>query len=704
MKMPSELLFLQGHLDLPEKKLRTPAWLLTDFDSNTWEYSFNFISPKSVSWEVHIDNESLLTAPQNKELLDSLKYYLTCCTQRIDEESLDASAIKNQAKLFSSAAHIIDFILINSSTLQLSKYGIAGINKDELKHILEKASIHKNASEWVYDWKSKLSSFCLRLLNSTDPIKIHNALRRKPSLSTITSEQEEQCSLDIPLTLVPNIRAALYVNGFYHAARLGFSPNTAKISKLIYKDTLRGLTEQKPIEPILTFKDELSFVVREFPTVPIKNTETEYISHAQYNMIRKTIYNLGYLHEIGLPAPPIEDLQEIKNFNVKTNRPGRFKSAPAKIVFGAIREAIELHLTHGKEIVNAFCRVALASMRDSAPLTAYSDAQIVKIVGPHLADLGVRQLGLSCNTSGKSYEHNKRKHGTENHFNRLRSNFGLIELLSIYIGAVQIVTGGLTARRADELIKLQTNDCLDDTEQWLIFENCKSTRLLYGIRKSEARPIEPIAVDMIKNLVRMQNILKRIGFVDDSVDYLFSSPYRLGAKGLAPCSQYSLDANFDIFCDYIQTDLDNNGRRYYLRQHQLRRFFAMLFFHSSSIGGLETLQWMLGQTEISHVWNYITESLDGAALRGAKAQYLAEKINEEGESNYKNLSNLIKSRYGTEKFSIADTHELESYLSDLLDEGLIDIEPEFFENHSGEQMRIILKIKGIAQCQNQTKE
>lgn len=93
-----------------------------------------------------------------------------------------------------------------------------------------------------------------------------------------------------------------------------------------------------------------------------------------------------------------------------------------------------------------------------------------------------------------------------------------------------------------------------------------------------------------------------------------------------------------------------------------------------------------------HIWNYITETLDGATLRGAKAQYVAEKLQSSGAAEFSILAELFKERYGIDNFTVIDTEELEQYIESLLESAEITIEPEFFVNERGEQFRIIVKL------------
>jgi hypothetical protein len=217
---------------------------------------------------------------------------------------------------------------------------------------------------------------------------------------------------------------------------------------------------------------------------------------------------------------------------------------------------------------------------------------------------------------------------------------------------------------------------------------------MMGLREEVARPIEPVAVEMLSQLERLQRVLKRIHVIDDTA-YVFATPSHKSIIGLSRTAM-KFNRTLDTFCDYFEIPFDSQGRRYYIRQHQLRRFFAMLFFYSSSFGGLDTLRWMLGHTDLNHVWHYITETMDGRVLRSAKAQYAAENIHRYGANNFKELAELIESRYSTSDFSIVETDELENYITELMEDGEVEIEPEFFEDENGEHIRVIAHIKEVS--------
>jgi len=584
--------------------------------------------------------------------------------------------------------------LLNAEQFKLAQYGLAGLGRDSLKLILSEISSTNDTAESVYGWSKRVSLYFLKLAVEASPIDIQRALKEWPELTEITPDQIDNNTLDIPLDMIPHVRAAIYLKKLYRLTfDKGHAPNSVIISKHIYRNTLKGRFEDKPTIDILCVKHSDHFV-REYLPMSVTTANRERMGDAKYREYRKMLYSLGNLHEIGLPAPSAADLTSAKNFIIETETAGRFRTLPSRVVFGAVRNAIELHIKHGKKIIDGWCKVALYCKKKNISFSELNDSQFRHAVGAELTSLGIENFGLSRRTVGMAYA-SRTKGSKSDYFTKLRSNKGLIELVKVYVGGAQIVVGALMARRVGELKDLHTSNCLDTTEQWLVFSNRKSTYRLFGTRQLEVRPIEPIAVQMIKNLIRMHKILKRLGYVSEMKE-LFSSPSIRGDLALSNISSHTYNQNLDLFCDYFETEINDQGKRYYIRQHQLRRFFAMLFFYSSSFGGLETLQWMMGHTDVKHVWHYITEAMDGATLRGAKAQFVAEALHNGDIESYENLAALLKSRYGTEDFTVVDTEELEDYLTDLMEEGSIEIEPEFFEDDAGQQFKVVAKVKQVS--------
>lgn len=696
MNLPPDISFLNSYLVHPKDAFRKARWLLSDFDESVWLYSLDFKKPKKINWAVKLSDGILLTSAANKSLLDGLKYFLIVSTRNQADYSSETNAMQGQQrKRFAIAGQLIDLLLLNSDRYQLAKYGLGGLTLGNLKEILETVASDTVVSESIYNWSTKLRSFCLDLLNRTDPQLVDSILASNPAIATNSygddEDDENGKGLGVSPIIAPRIRAALYANKLYiRNQNHGWAPDSIAISKIVYSECLWGGAQAKPTFSILCYRDEYSPFDREYDGVRVTTGQRGRLPPHMYTDFRTTLYNLGVLHEIGLPAPAIEDLIAAEKYEVELASQGKHRTLPSPMIFKCLRQAIEFHLSIGTEIVNGFCRLVLHCRKHSISAANLQEEELVKIIGEKLYNLGVREYGLSAHVVAGKRRLNKGEKAR--YYNWLRNNRGLTELLRIYIGSVQFAVGIMMARRVTELCNIMADTCLDDTEQWLIFSNAKSTRNLFGIRRRIARPIEPITVDMIKNLIRMQKTLVRIGYLNKTMT-LFASPHLKGLPEFVESDKTTYNRNLNFFCDYFETPINDLNQRYYVRQHQLRRFFAMLFFYCGSFGTLDTLQWMLGHNDPSHVWHYITESTDGVVLQGAKAHYVAEMIHQGGAEDFHDLSELLKSRYGSSDFCLIDTNDLEDRIQELMSEGTVEIEPEFFTDETGKHFHVVAKLK-----------
>lgn len=693
MQLPPTLSFLEPLLVPPEEEFRTAEWLLSQFDASKWLYSFEYKnSSRELNWNIALHDRSSLTDAKNATLLNGLKYYLTSSTRGKTDNS-STNCIVVQAKQFSIACRIVDYILINGERFQIGKYGLEGITAGDLKKMLDDVSSSPSSSESVYQWSKKLKEYCLKLVELTDFSEIQHTLQKHPLLNIITDEQTENDKLGICHELIPAVRASLFINKLYGTPQstYGIQPNTVLLSQQIYSESLWGKHQTKPTHEILGYNEDVCLYRREYAGVPTNTGIFDRAPAQTYLIYRNMLYRLGILHEIGVPAPTLDALLEADSYLPNLCGKGRFRTVPSDIVFTSIRNAVEFHINHGEELIRGFCRVALECKKKRISPASLHQSEILKLVGPKLRALGVRRLSLSARMPDKQMCKSSVKGKRSQHFENLRNNRGLYDLLAVYVGGIQLTVGVLMGRRVSELCKLRADSCLDETEKWLLFCNAKSTRGLFGLRRKEARPIDPIAIDMIKSLIKMQKLLKKVGYIK-KFQSLFALPNMLGAADLVDSSSHSYPRNLDIFCDYFETPLNSDNRRWYLRQHQLRRFFAMLFFYCGSFSSIDTLRWMLGQTSLRHVWNYITESTDGAVLAGAAAQYVAEHIHQGDTENFMELAELVKYHYGTDNFRTIDSSDLQDYIESLVKEGMVEIEPEFFSDHHGNQMKLVARL------------
>ena len=322
----------------------------------------------------------------------------------------------------------------------------------------------------------------------------------------------------------------------------------------------------------------------------------------------------------------------------------------------------------------------------------------------------LQELGVQCWKLRDPNNNTKRDH---QFYDKLRDNRGLVELYEVLMGSVQIIVGVLMARRVSELQSLEAN-CLcpktnpidpknENTNYSIDFYNSKSGA--GDTREKLNRPIPKAGARLIWKLQQFRRKLIKIGAVSKEAGLYIACSRQ--TDNLLPYSASFYCQNFDTFSDYFKTLLietsPNEFRRYYIRQHQLRRFFAMSFFWSSGFDGLDTLRYFLGHTDAEHLYHYITENTPGEVLRGVKAEALVHGLNTDRIAGIEKLRTILKERFKVQDVTIESLEEIidelqyevkEGYIKTtpalndlrnqldvnvdaLLNEGVIDLQPHF---------------------------
>ncbi|WP_256346374.1 MULTISPECIES: site-specific recombinase [unclassified Pseudomonas] len=703
-----KILFMKPHRKIPEKlsflkTLKKPSsegyrkapWLLNDFSQNIWHVNFEYKEAKHLNWCVELYDGSVLTEPKNERLLTSFKHFVIIATSNHGYYDAHTNGLKTQVRSYSIALKIIDHLLLNAEAYGLLVTGLAGLSDQNLMGMLNQFAQSSSSVESVYEWPERLASFLLKLRSDTSDSAINQLLASYPHLSVVTEQQIELSPLPIPMDEVPAIRASLILNGYasrWPPEAKASIVNIPKISHHILSSTVKAKDVRKPIYPILDIDND-DFYRTEYEAMPVSTTEGSKMTDSIFLSYRKALYSMGTLHKLGADVPSPKSLQAIQKFVAHDSKAGgSFRTAPSEVVLSSVKNAIEFHYKYGSDIVLLMSRLLKKCQSENVTLNKITDKDVMSLCPESLMALGVKKLGITALNVGSPYgpASADRKGSRTNYYKKLRANVGFLELFGVYVGCVQIVTGAMTARRLGELTDLPAKGSLDKSRQWLKFWLRKSSRGMMGRRKSIMRPIEPVAAEMIGSLEAYHQTLLETGFTDEDLP-LFASP-TLNAKGTISSGVSVYLRNLDLFCDYFETALCD-GKRYYLRQHQLRRFFAMLFFHCAQDGDESTIRWMLGHVDLEHLWHYINENIDGTILAGAKAHHLAQQIYTKGEEGYTDLMDLINETYGTQTYVKGDAAKLEERIEQLVNNGLVDAEPEFILQPGGTKLRIVTTVR-----------
>lgn len=704
MSKKGALSFLAELARDPAEKLRQVWWLLTEFEAPVWSVSIGYKTARTVDWRVELEDGSLLTEPKNSELLKGFKYFLAASTESSNTRSRRVrAAISTQQMDFTGALRVIDKLLVNSHTYELGKHGLEGVTENHLIHILETYASTNSAADSIYEFTDRATEYCLNLARDTPAHIIEETIDQHPGISEVSVSVLELSKYGFQIEQIPSIRAALYYHGFYHGNKAGgYHAGTSALARAIYPNTLNKRIGRARIHILSFFPGEPAYR-RELESVAVRSSTPERVTVGRYTKFRAALFSLGMLRGLGIAAPPQSALSSIEYYHVETRQIQRFRLVPFDVIMNQLTKAIEFHFLHGRNILNSYCRLARYCIKENVSLDQLTNQQVINIIDPALLEMGVRQLGLISLNERFYGSLIPQKGEKKDFYDRLRSNHGILELLAVYIGCVEFIVGLLMARRLTELTELPLLGCLDKTLEWLIFDVAKSSKGLWGARDKQARPIDKLGSRMIRELQRFQRYLKKIGYIEE-YGQLFSTPDLRGKMKLSAVSTFTYLRNLDLAFDYFESPTNSIGQRYYIRQHQLRRFFALLFFYFFDGQRINGIRWHLGQADAAHVWHYITEVVDGVSLRGAKSQYILERMLKDKDKAYRNLADYIEQTYGINDVMLADDDEVDIYIQEQMALGNITIEPEFFKDEQGMQMKIIVIIKKTGEVNYARKE
>jgi len=694
VNMNNTLAFLDEFLGFRVRLYKGFDRLLTDFDSDKWEIVFAHSNVPSINIDfcIRLSDGSLLSEDKHSCLLLAMKYWI-CASVHPDNTRgrgltySDATA----SNIICSVLNLIDYFLIRDDYYKLYKYGFEAISKDDVYALADELFSSGHRYETVYRWSHCVSDYLKSELNNANRNELKKIIKESDiKFHEITNSQRSGVELDLDAEEIIYARAWLYQNDLYTKnikSGYKYSPNRKRVSEIIYKPlTLRGAAFTKPNIAILSIVN-IDSSRREYERVAVKDYNESEPTATSIRQLKSAFNTLLSLHDESfsyekLSLPPISAIRVFDSYQVKLNVDKRTASLPSKVVFKALREAVEFHIEYSEHLIASLDNVLhsysrkineLADGQRDSITKVISDDEFNKLLHPKISQKGVTKWGFR---------------NREFKLEGLKSNPGLGVLFSVYYGAVAITVGVIMARRQTELRHLKVDTCLDDAKKNLIFNKAKSTRMLGGKRELVARPIDEIAVEMIEALIKIQRLYLKYGFIKKTGNLFAVPSYNQANKLLDPVKSHHNFSNcIDNFCDYFEMPVNKDGQRYYIRVHQLRRFFALSFFWGNGFGGLDTLRWFMGHTDPEHVYRYITESIPGEVLRHAKSQFVTETITE-----HKELQKLILEKYNTDDFTILTDSEIENYIDELLTEGEVEVEPEFIEVDDGKTYRILVNI------------
>ena len=768
-------LLTEIHTGIPSQSDSLPEWWLSDFHDDISKIHLKHQkSAKEIRWcDITLDDGEPLTSEKHQPLLNAFKYWLIACDNPLENGGKLISS-KSASIKYGYILTLINTILLNGQALKLSQYHLEKVTDAFWLNVLLTIAEHSGSIRTdLYQTHERIKALLDNVDVSTEEL---NAFKAKYPYVTRDIASDENI-----LNLNDRVKACcwLYQHRYYADYRFdkfGHGKphgNNTILTAIVFEGK------------ILTDGINLSY----FPELALKPTpiKTEYEAVPNQDKGGGTARQLrGWRHAIQLINTNI-DKHDVSTFSPVTSevsvdavqslttlrKQGRTRTLPPEFVFDLFRNSYELLANFcpapDKKSVNFFDNLldvlaeahTKSTVSYSNPHRPYPNVKAfngalhrdiptterehfvkfdsLDVIHPDFKQKGITQFeGLPASA--------------ENRHTRIRHNESMLEIFTVLQGAIQLVVGTTMARRQDEMVQLKpfgnlvfnnkegqrTTDAspyIEDNDNWHLRFKAKKT----GGKGENITIDRPISLSVARFVYQLEQ------FNQQAIERGIATKNALALFNLIDPQTFQLkkrDGNqfnsaFDALCDYFETaivEMDNGEyRRHYVRQHQLRRFFALVFFWSKNYENMEALRWMLAHSDLEHLHNYITASDTGGVLNSAKASVIVQSvISDKSQINnldeVEHLRKILAKRltgnankalhirtlddaiydYGDESEHRTTPHisqlqaeqDLENEVLMLLESDIISLKPEFFtiKDENGEDIKtfnLILKINEL---------
>ncbi|TQL30720.1 hypothetical protein FB443_11057 [Vibrio crassostreae] len=723
-----------------------PYWLCSDFKAPVWQIVINRGEGKkpfylTFDWQaVVLDDGYPLTDPSHSPLLLAFKYWMTA----VDNPRYNGGKRVKGSTLYtkiSSVRALINTLLLHSTHLKLSELHLSGLTQEFLLDVFVKLARVGSIVDGLYEHNKRVTALLREHIPSVSNNNAKYFAAKYPYITRHLTPDEQT----LGLSLSERIKACCWLHriGYYQNKNGEFkisntSGNQASLSPYLYDGKILPLPMLFPVINELRLQPENTNT--EYNAVPHSDT-SKGVGEARLLQLLKELPLLhSFRDKEGVSQCPVHALKDVNLKRIQQHatikNAGRFKTLPVKMVFDLTRQTYEFTKDNQDLILNSVLSVVKElqtkstkpysnpnyihsqykgqpSIVSSSERQEYLRTQALELIAPELNVSNVKEINFPSST-------------TDNVFTLRRKNPSLLNLYSVLIGCIQVLTGIIMAKRQNELVSLKSHGNLEPNVDPASIKGQQNEFFLKAKLKKSGdggklernatikRPIPRSFAILIWKLEQFNQAITKEK-CNRSPLALFNFIHT-HTMMIEQCNENSYNIHLDTVCDFFETPLVNFGggdiRRYYVRQHQLRRFFAMVFFWSKGFDGLDSLRWMLGHTDIEHLHHYITENESGAVLNGVKASYLRDAMESNKLENIDCLRKLIATRYGVNASDISlnsikdavtiygdeddyqtlpkieilqEQEQLESYILELLNDHVISLEPEFFSVYQGDR-------------------
>jgi hypothetical protein len=270
---------------------------------------------------------------------------------------------------------------------------------------------------------------------------------------------------------------------------------------------------------------------------------------------------------------------------------------------------------------------------------------------------------------------------------------GYSDLLDLHFAVCASVVMLMACLRKGEFFDI-ADEHVDAGEEWPHLLCGLRKRGVDGVRPTKRKPIPRIALQALQSQIRLRDSWATVlPQVHGGGRHIL---WRLTESGVSGSTDSAaVYKMFDMLSEFFELRAPN-GRIWYLRPHQLRRCFALTFFHSGSIENvLPALSWHMGHRTIAETWRYVREQLTGTEISASEAQLATLAVMSKASTEaVESLRVILRKHFKCDDLLVMDEEEVQQYLEHLHHEGVYTASPVDIRTRAGKRVTILISIKG----------
>ncbi|MCF5804905.1 hypothetical protein [Pseudomonas tremae] len=565
--------------------------------SSEWEVVGPNRSTAIVSFAEPLPDGTLLTDTVNKLILTTIQKHVFCIRAGYLSPQVDHRAWAKYVRFF---INITSWQFLFKERYHPQSKGFKLINENACEVIIE--SYKKCGWAGVLQIIPRLSEyFCTLIDEEYDGEKL-----TEQQISKTIKHLKENC-LYVKKGNIRNGTTGLvsrdYLAKAINTHASAFNHDTVRISLRQFEESL-----QQPIlvQGVLT-------------RAQYKSHKTAIINHEQNGGItRKSLIqflNLMKLLSEGNPYLPdtipsfkFDPAEHMNKQDVRID--GHTRKIPYSIGIYALGKAVEWIMVYGKAIVGATVATVMAFKNippEELKGRSHRYRQRQEIFEDIISQYSTESFeGLPAQPLAAALHITKLT--SHSHAESTSTNMTFAVALECFVAACAIVIGFTKPIRVNELAHIQRDALSYQTNDEGAFLAHPILKRRVPIPPTIRRPIPYIAAVAAQLLAVLGNGLKEV-YEDTSPhsEHLFYFP---SSKGFNQPSGKGIDARIDYamrsFCDIIEIPVDIYGRRWYIKIHEMRKFFIFTMYNHAKVYTDDAIRHHAGHDDPRYLHDYLS--------------------------------------------------------------------------------------------------